>query len=139
MIKTWCSCRIGVVSTSFYPISSILGKLVDFHEKQILAGVHRGRINMTTSLTEPYYILDLPSYEELHKESAIVPQPRDAKALRQVYKHIRMKRNPIYTHKINLYFDRFMKVTFTSLPSASVCQNLRNFASHHLTCIGVFP
>ena len=25
MIETWCSCCIGVVSTSFYPISSILG------------------------------------------------------------------------------------------------------------------
>ena len=25
MIETWCSCCIGVVSTSFYPISSSLG------------------------------------------------------------------------------------------------------------------
>ena len=63
---------------------------------------------MATGLTEPYYIVDLPSYEEMHKESAFVPQPKDAKALQQVYKHIRMKSNPIDTLKINLYLDSYV-------------------------------
>ena len=78
-------------------------KLADIHEKQILAGVHRGRINMVIGLTEPYYILYLPSPEELHIENVIDLKPRDAKTLRQAYKHIRMKSNLTDTHKINFF------------------------------------
>ena len=56
-------------------------KLVDFHESQIVAGLHRARINLSIGLTEPYYIVDLPSHDEMQKEAAFVPQPIDEKSL----------------------------------------------------------
>ena len=36
-------------------------KLSEFHERQIVAGLHCGRINLSTGLLEPYLVIDLPS------------------------------------------------------------------------------
>jgi len=86
-------------------------KLTALHEKQISAGVHRGRINLTTGLTEPCYVLDLPRPEELQ----------------QVY--VKEKQ------KINLYLDRFFKVTSSMTPSA--CQRDFSEANFHIFTFGI--
>ena len=105
-------------------------KLTAIHEKQISAGVHRGRINQMTGLTEPYYVLDLPSSEELHEENVIDLPPRDAKALQQAYEYIRRKSNVKEKQKINLYLDRFLKVTSSLTPSA--CQRDLSETNFHV-------
>ena len=79
-------------------ISSERRKLVDFHESQITAGLHRGRINLSTGLTEPYLIVDLPKRGEMQKEAAFVPQSIDAKSLQQVYQRIKIRSNPVLTY-----------------------------------------
>ena len=78
-------------------------KLTTLHDKQISVGAHRGRVNLITGLTEPYYVLDLPSPEELHEENVNDLPPRYARALQQAYEYIRSKSSVKKEQKINLY------------------------------------
>ena len=85
-------------------------KLVKIHENQIMAGLHRGRINLSTGLTEPYFIVDLPSPDQMQENAAFTHQAEDAKSLQKVYDHIKQKSSPIVSLKTNLYLDRFIRL-----------------------------
>ena len=54
-------------------------KLSEFHERQIVAGLHRGRINLSTGLLEPYLVIDLPSRDEILTDDAFVPRHKSLK------------------------------------------------------------
>ena len=47
--------------------------LLKLHEDQMIAGLHRGRINLATGLPEPYLIADLPSCDEMQSLSILQP------------------------------------------------------------------
>ena len=80
--KTWQGQPANKISTE-------RRKLVEFHENQIMAGLHRGRINLSTGLTEPYLIIDLPKSDEIQKDDAFVPHSIDPDSLQQLYQCIK--------------------------------------------------
>ena len=89
---------------------------MEFHENQIMAGLHRGRINLSTGLTEPYLIIDLPRSDEIQKDDAFVPHSIDPDSLQQLYQCIKATSNPLLTFKINLFLDRFITLVSSETP-----------------------
>ena len=87
-----------------------------FPKNQIMAGLHRRRINLSTGLTEPYLIIDLPNSDEIQKDDAFVPHSIDPDSLQQLYQCIKATSNPLLTFKINLFLDRFITLVSSETP-----------------------
>ena len=76
-----------------------------------MAGLHRGRINLSTGLLEPYLVIDLPTKDKILADDAFVPSSMDQDTLQRIYKVIKVSSNPILSYKIDCFLDR-LKVYF---------------------------
>ena len=81
-----------------------------------MAGLHRGRINLSKGLTEPYLIIDLPNSDEILKDEAFVPSSMDPDTLQHIYQGIKASSDPILSFKINLFLDRFINIVSSETP-----------------------
>ena len=81
-----------------------------------MAGLHRGRINLSTGLLEPYLVIDLPTKDEILADDAFVPSSMDQDTLQRIYKGIKASSNPILSYKINLFLDRFLYIVSSATP-----------------------
>ena len=70
-------------------------------------------------MTEPYFIVDLPTPDEMHKNVSSSHQQEDAKFWKKVFDQIKQSNNPIVSPKTNLYLDRFISLTASATPVAS--------------------
>ena len=118
-----------------HKIESERCKLVKIHEDQIKAGLHRGRINLSTGLTKPYFIVDLPTPDEVQKNVTSSHQQEDAKFRKKVFDQIKQNSNPIVSLKTNLYLDRFISLTASETPVA--CQRDLSGSNFNILTFGM--
>ena len=79
-------------------------KLKKVHESLIMEGSHKGRINLTTGLYEPYFITDLPFSDEM--ERAPVIQSDNENYWSNYGKEV-SRALTLISSKINLFIDAF--------------------------------